>query len=90
MEKVSITFEAPKEVHEVGLCIEALLVSIANHKEGGISATEIPAIISESLMGLIAAINGVAAIPAEFKEAPVDAVVGALLPVARGVQALLK
>lgn len=90
MEVKRIEFDAPKEIYEVGEAVGVLLNSIATHKKDGISATEIPAIISESLMGLISAINGVGNIPAEFKEAPVEAVMGALIPVARGVQALLK
>lgn len=90
MEIVKIEFEAPKEIHEIGLAIGVLLESIANHKEGGISASEIPAIISESLMGLIAALNGAGNVPSEFKEAPVEAIMGSLIPVAKGVQKLLK
>jgi hypothetical protein len=90
MEYKEIVIKAPKEICEIGECVGILLQSIAAHKEGGITPTEIPAIISESLMGLIAAINGVGSIPEEFKTAPVDAVMGALIPVARGIQALLK
>lgn len=90
METVKIEIAAPKEIYEVGAAIGVLLNSIAVHKADGISAAEIPAIISESLMGLISAINGVGNIPAEFKEAPVDAIMGALIPVSKGVQALLK
>lgn len=90
METKRIEFDAPKEIYEIGEAVGALLQSIAVHKADGINANEIPAIISESLMGLINAINGVSNIPVEFKEAPVEAVMGALIPVAKGVQALLK
>ena len=89
-EKKQISLEVPKEIYEVGEAIGALLESIAAHKEGGIQAGEIPAIISESLLGLIAALNGASEIPAEVKEAPVEAIMGALIPVAKGVQKLLK
>ena len=89
-EKKKIELEVPKEIYEVGEALSVLLESIAAHKEGGISASEIPAIISESLLGLIAALNGANQIPVEVKEQPVEAIMGALIPVAKGVQKLLK
>lgn len=91
MNTVKVEFDAPKETHEVGKAIAGLMknykVAVADGFQVGQDA---PAILMGSFNELMAAIDGVDQIGAEFKADPVNAAMGALVPLAEGISELVK
>ncbi len=89
MELVTIETQGTKETHEIGLAIKGI---IQNYKlataDGWQAGTDIPAILMGSYQVLLTAIDNAAQTSVEFKEAPVKAAMGALIPLAEGVELL--
>lgn len=91
MELRKIECEVTPEINDIGLAVESI---IANYKaataDGWQPGTDIPQILMVSMTSLLNAISGLDQVGAEVKEYPVEAIMGALIPIARGVQSLIK
>ena len=91
MESVEMKMEVPKECYELGLAVKKLLIEVKKANADGFQAAQdIPQIILASLQDLMKGIEGVDKVGAEYKEAPVEAVMAVLAPVMDGVVVLLK
>lgn len=87
---MKVETQVTKETHELGLAVKAVLLSVKKAKADGWDAgTDLPAIILESVQALMPAIEGVEKVGEEFKDEPLKATLGALLPVAEGIEAFL-
>lgn len=91
MNTVKVEFEAPKETHELGLAIAKLMKNYkAAVADGFQVGQDIPAILMGSFNEVMAGIDGVDKVGAEFKADPVNAAMGALVPLADGISELVK
>jgi hypothetical protein len=91
MEILKIETEVTKEVYEIGLAIKKVIATyIEANKDGFQAGTDIPAILMGSYQDLLKAIEDADKSGAEFKGEPVKAAMGALIPLAEGVELLQK
>lgn len=91
METKKLEIEVPKEINEVGECIKAILIASATAlKDGFQPGQDIPVILASAFGGLMTAIGDCQKIPEEFTTLPVGASLGILLPVAQGVEEMIK
>jgi hypothetical protein len=89
VEMIKIEVEVPKEVHEIGVALAAILKTTAQALEDGFQVTDIATIIGGSVESLIPAIKDIQNVGEEFKKMPTAATMGALIPVSEGIQALI-
>jgi len=90
-ELIKLETEGTKEVHEVGLALKEILAQTkAALADGWQPGTDLPQILMGCFASLSKAIEGVGEAGEEFKAYPVNASIGALIPVLEGIQALLK
>ncbi len=91
METIKKEYETPKEITEVGIAIRDVLVATSVAlKDGFQVGTDLPVILSSAFAGLVTAISGMQNIGEEAKGAPVMSTIGCLLPIAEGIEALIK
>lgn len=91
MEIVKVETEVTKEVHELGLAVKGVIKAYKDATaDGWQSGTDIPAILMASFQKLSVAIEGVEKVGGEFKEEPLKAALGVLLPVAEGIEMLIR
>ena len=80
----------PKEIYEVGTCIQNILVNTGKAlQDGWQPSQDLPVILSSAFVGLIAAIEGCQNIPEEFSTLPLASSMAIILPVAAGVDEML-
>jgi len=90
VELVNITTKGTKEIHEVGLCFKAVMTETKKAlADGWQPGTDMPAILVGSIGSLTTAIAGANGIVDEGKEEPVKATMGALIPIAEGIDELV-
>jgi len=90
MEYKKLEIETPKEITEVGEALEGILEATASALKDGFQAgQDIPTIVIASIANLSTAIAGVQKIPEEVKSDPVMSTIGALVPVSKGIKALI-
>jgi hypothetical protein len=90
MEKLKYSVEVPKEIHEVGLALGAILKATGNAlKDGFQPGEDIPVIVMAAVANLGAAVSGLDKVGDEFKALPVEATTGLLLPILEGIAALI-
>lgn len=91
MNTVEVKFDAPKETHELGVAVAKLM---ANYKtavaDGFQVGQDVPAILMGSFNEIMAGIDGIDKSPEEFKNDPVKAAMGMLVPLADGISELIK
>lgn len=84
------TVEVTKEVNDVGLAIEGVMGATAQAlKDGWQPGEDIPAIMLEAYQKVPEAIKNLNLAKGEFRGEPIKAGMGALIPVARGMDALI-
>ena len=80
-----------KEVYELGLALKGMVEATKTALDDGFQAgTDLPAIVLSSVGNLTTAVQGIEKVGDEFKNAPVEAVLGALLPVVDAVKVFVK
>ena len=91
MDLVKLEMDVPKEIHEVGIAIRDILIATDNAlKDGFQVGQDLPIILSAAFGSLVVAITGMQNIPTEFKELPVKASLALALPIADGIEALIR
>jgi hypothetical protein len=86
MELKTLTLELPKETLEMGEAIQNILIATATAlKDGWQPGTDVPVVITATIANLGTAVAGAQNIPAEFGEAPGDASLALIAPIAKGV-----
>ncbi len=91
METRKIEVEVTPEINDIGVAFKGMIVAYKEaKKDGWQSGTDIPAILMSSFGSLTTAFEGMDKAGAEAKEAPVKAVMGALLPITEGIELLLE
>jgi len=91
MQTIETKLSTPKEVTEVGLALKQILEATAVALGDGFQpGNDIPVIMSSAFGSLVNAISGIQEIGAEVKESPLLSILGAIIPVAEGIEALLK
>lgn len=79
-----------KEMLELGEGIKTMLVAIDDALADGWQAgTDIPTILMASYQSLAKAIDNISQASVELKGEPTKAIMGALIPVSEGIEALL-
>ena len=90
MDYKKLEIETPKEITEVGEALQGILDATAQALLDGFQvSTDIPAIIVSAIANLSTAISGVQKIPGEVIGDPVMSVMGALVPVSKGIKSLI-
>lgn len=91
MELKTIETQVTKEVHEIGLGVKGVIQAYKTATADGWQPGEdIPKILIDAYQPLLTAINGAEKSSEEFNEEPVKAVMGALIPLAEGVELLME
>jgi hypothetical protein len=91
METVQKTYSFPKEIHEIGEAVKSILESSTLAlKDGWQPGQDIPVIMTTAFASLMSAVEGIQKVPSEISEAPILSFVGSLLPIAEGIQTLMK
>lgn len=87
METKQIVLDCPKEVTEIGEALGAVLEAMGSALADGFQpGLDIPVIVTAAIAKLGGAIEGAGELPVEFKEDPTMFVMGALVPVAKGIK----
>lgn len=88
---MKIEVEVTKEVHELGLAFKKIIVAYhAAKADGWDTLQDLPAVVLAAIPDLMAGLQGIEKSGAEFKEAPIKAALGALVPIAEGIELLVK
>ena len=83
--------EGPKEVYELGLCLEKLMNATAVAlKDGFQPGQDVVVILGSVISDLAVAIGGIQELPADFKADPALSAMAIVNPCVRGVKALLE
>lgn len=91
MDVKKIEIEVTKETHEIGVAVKNVMSNfIEAKKDGWQPGTDIPAVLMGSYQDLLTAIDGADKVGGEFKGEPMKAAMGALLPLAEGVELLME
>lgn len=90
VEKVKIEIEGTKEINEVGVAIKVIIQNtMAALKDGWQAGQDIPSVMLGSYQSLARAIDGLSEAGKEIEAAPIDAIMGALAPIAEGLEIIL-
>ena len=91
MNLIKIETEVTKEVHEIGLAFKKIMISYKEATADGFQAgQDIPAVLMASYQDLMKAFEGAEMSDEEIKEAPVKAIMGAVVPLSEGLEVLLE
>lgn len=91
MDVIKREYDFPKEITEVGDAIKSILEATALAlKDGWQPGQDLPAILSAAFTGMVVAVGGIQNIPEEFKGQPLMASLGALIPIAQGIDSLIQ
>jgi hypothetical protein len=87
---VDVKTQGTKELNEVGEALKGIMTATkAALKDGWQPGTDLPLIVTSAFASLPKAIEGLSQVGQEVKDFPVQAVMGALVPVAEGVGELI-
>ena len=89
METKILESETPKEITEVGECVERILINTAVELKNWSKWTSVPKILKRSFAEFLVAAKGASQVVTEAKERPMLATLGVLTPVCKGVDTLL-
>lgn len=88
---MKIEVEVTKEVHELGLAFKKIISAYSSAKaDGWDTLQDLPAVVLAAIPDLMTALQGIEKSGDEFKAAPIKAALGALVPIAEGVELLIK
>lgn len=91
VEKVKIEIEGTKEINEVGVAVKVLIQNtMAALKDGWQPGQDIPSVMLGSYQSLAKAIDGLSEAGKEVEAAPIDAIMGAMAPIAEGIEIVLE
>lgn len=91
METKKFEFETPKEIAEIGEAIKNIMIATdIALKDGFQAGQDLPVIITACFANLVTAIGGIQNLPEEFRTNPTMSVMGLLIPIAEGVETVIK
>lgn len=90
MAKMTLSVEVEKETYELGDALASIVESIAAKKEGGLTAAEIAAALTENVGKIMAGLDGAQQVAAEMGDDLGAFLNGVTIPVSRAVAAFAK
>lgn len=90
MDIVTYPMSAPKEVYEVGKCLQTLLEKIAEQLKDGAQLEDIVIILTSVFPDLSKAVAGIQELPEDFVLDPIESSLALINPIALGAKAFLK
>lgn len=89
--KVKLEVEGTKEINEIGVALKGILLdAVKLSKDGWKTSEDLPALMISNYKALMLAVEGAAEAGKEVEDSPVDAIMGALVPISQAIEVVLE